>query len=145
MSSSWRGADSSGSIHGDPSHVGDQFAAERFSDAEHVRRTSFAPPPSFRLAKYLQGAFGVHVGTEQHDVVVEFSKARATSVTSRIWHESPSIESLADGRVGLRFTCTNLLPVGSWVLEWGPHARATAPDSLVQSVKRELDEARALY
>ncbi len=123
----------------------DLFAAERFSEAEHVRRTSFAPPPSFRLAKYLQGAFGVHVGTEHHDVVVEFSKARATYVTSRIWHESQSIESLADGRVRLCFTCTNLLPVVSWVLEWGPHARAIAPEPLVQSVKRELDEARTQY
>jgi predicted DNA-binding transcriptional regulator YafY len=32
----------------------------------------------------------------------------------------------------------------SWILEWAPHARVVAPESLVESVKRELD-ARAHY
>lgn len=121
------------------------YAAERFSDAEHIRRTSFVPPPSFRLAAHLHGAFGVHVGTEQHHVVVDFSKERATYVTSRLWHESQTIEILSDGRVRLRFTCTNLLPVVSWILEWGPHARAIQPPTLVDAVVDELRTACAQY
>jgi hypothetical protein len=33
----------------------------------------------------------------------------------------------------------------SWVLEWGPHARAIEPPALVSAVKRELCDALAWY
>jgi hypothetical protein len=39
----------------------------------------------------------------------------------------------------------HLAPVVSWSLEWGPHARAIAPETLVAQVKAELEQARALY
>ena len=44
-----------------------------------------------------------------------------------------------------RIRCTNLLPVISWILEWGPHARVTAPPTLIEHVIRELEAARAQY
>ena len=43
------------------------------------------------------------------------------------------------------FRCTNLLPVVSWILEWSPHARLTAPPALIEHVIRELEAARAQY
>ena len=56
-----------------------------------------------------------------------------------------SSTELAGGKVRLAFPCASLAPVVSWVLEWGPHARAIEPPELVAEVVRELDAARAAY
>jgi len=52
---------------------------------------------------------------------------------------------LPDGGVRLAFTCASLIPVVSWILEWGPHARAIEPPELVAQVIAELDGARRNY
>jgi predicted DNA-binding transcriptional regulator YafY len=122
-------------------------AVERFTDARHVRNAAFAPPADFRIADLLNGAFGIHVasGREPHRVVVEFSAAKADLVRSRVWHPSQTISELPDGRLHLGFTCASLIPVVSWVLEWGPHARAVEPPELVAQIVSELDAARRAY
>jgi predicted DNA-binding transcriptional regulator YafY len=123
------------------------YAVERFTDAEHLRNAPFTAPSEFRLADLLDGAFGIHVATEHppQRVVIEFSAAKAAFVRARAWHPSQAFEALADGRVRLAFTCTSIVPVISWVLEWGPHARAIEPPELVASVISELEAARAAY
>ncbi len=123
------------------------FAAERFSEAEHLRRAPFTTPSTFKLADVIHGAFGIHVGkaSDAQEVVIEFSKERARYARSRQWHPTQKLDELSDGRVRLCFTCTNLSPVVSWVLEWGPHAQAIAPAHLVTEIVRELDAARANY
>jgi len=124
------------------------YAVERFTDAEHLRAMPFAPPPGFRIADVLNGAFGIHVATTEqppHRVVIEFSAARSAFVRARLWHPTQRFETLADGGVRLAFTCTSLTPVVSWVLEWGPHARAVEPAELVDQIVAELDAARRGY
>jgi proteasome accessory factor B len=122
-------------------------AVERFVEVQAIRNTRFAPPVGFRIASVLDGAFGIHVMTDAppHRVVVEFSAARAAFVRARIWHPTQQVLELADGRVRLAFSCASLIPVVSWVLEWGPHARAIEPPALVADVKSELEAARQLY
>ena len=93
------------------------FAAERFTEADHVRRAPFTAPPSFKLTDVMHGAFGVHVGNaiDAKTVVIEFSKERATYARTRMWHPSQTIVEQSDGSILLRFTCTNLQPVvSSW-------------------------------
>jgi len=124
------------------------YAVERFTDATALRKAPFAPPADFRVAAVLNGAFGIHATTTDRPpqrVVVEFSAARAELVRSRLWHPTQEFEALPDGRIRLAFTCANLTPVISWVLEWGPHARAVEPPELVEKVVAELDAARAAY
>ena len=124
------------------------YAVERFSDATALRKAPFTPPADFRIAAVLNGAFGIHAATTDRPpqrVVIEMSAARAELVRSRLWHPTQQLEELPDGRVRLAFTCANLTPVVSWVLEWGPHARAIAPPELVDKVVAELDAARAGY
>jgi predicted DNA-binding transcriptional regulator YafY len=121
------------------------YAAERFIEAEAVRKSSFAPPPEFRLADLLEGAFGIHVAGERRRVVIELTAAKAALVRARIWHPAQELTELSDGRVRLAFPCASLAPVVSWVLEWGPHARALEPPELVAEVVRELEAARAQY
>lgn len=122
------------------------LAAERFSEAEWVRDSSFTPPVSFKLADFVDDAFGAHVGSgEPQRVVVEFSKERAAYARGRVWHRTQAIEEQRDGTVRLSFTCKNLMPLVSWVLEWGPHARVIEPPELRQHVVRELRDALQQY
>jgi predicted DNA-binding transcriptional regulator YafY len=123
------------------------FAVERFVDAEALRGQQFEMPEEFNMRSILHGAFGPHLPDEggPHHVVVEFSREKAHLVSSRSWHPSQTIEHVAEGHVRVSFDVPNLAPVVSWVLEWGPHARAIAPGALVDEVVRELDQARAQY
>ena len=45
----------------------------------------------------------------------------------------------------LSFTCTNLMPVVSWILQWGPHAKVIDPPELKGMVIDELERARDQY
>ena len=123
------------------------YAVERFTEAEHLRNAAFAAPPGFRITEILNGAFGIHVTIDAtpHRVVIEFSAEKAAYVRARVWHPTQTFEELADQRVRLTFTCASLIPVVSWVLEWGPHARAIEPPALVAEIIAELDAARRGY
>ena len=123
------------------------FAIERFEEVEYLRRHAFQIPADTKLRDVLTGAFGPHLpdSAEPHEVVVEFSAAKAHLVSSREWHPTQTVTKLPQGRVRLTFRAPSLAPIVSWVLEWGPHARAVAPDALVMQVIRELDAARAQY
>ena len=123
------------------------FAIERFAEAEHLKNQPFAMPPDFRVHDELRRSFNLHLGEPGvlHEVVVEFSREKALLVSSREWHSTQRIEKLVDGRVRVSFMCPEVSSVVSWILEWGPHARVTAPPELVQLVKAELDGARAHY
>ena len=108
----------------------------------------FTVPPGFHVADVLNGAFGIHVASSDappRRVVIEFSAAKAAFVRARLWHPTQAFEELPDGRVRLAFTCASLIPVVSWVLEWGPHAKALEPPELVADVIAELDAARSAY
>lgn len=123
------------------------FAVERFNEAEHLRERAFDVPADFQIDEVLHGAFGIHVGdpAKAKRVVIEFSREKAALVEARIWHPTEHRERVADGKLRLMFTVTNLTPVVSWVLEWGPHARAIEPPELVVQVIAELDAARGQY
>jgi predicted DNA-binding transcriptional regulator YafY len=123
------------------------FAVERFVEADHVRKSTFEIPADFRIEEVLHGAFGVHVGdpANARRVVVEFSSEKTELVTGRVWHPTQELKCVAGGRIRLSFTCTNLIPVVSWILQWGPHAKLIEPTELAAMIIDELDRARAQY
>lgn len=123
------------------------FAIERFVEAEHLRAHDFVLPPAFQIRDVIHGAFGPHLvdAAGPREVIVEFSRDKARLVSSRAWHQTQRIDDLPDGRIRLTFQTPSLVPVVSWILEWGPHARAIAPPELVERVKRELADASAQY
>jgi proteasome accessory factor B len=135
------------SEHGTEARSVGVFAVERFRDAEHLRGASFEVPRDFDVEDVLHGAFGIHIATPDRAqrVVVEFKKEKAALVAARQWHATQRLEKTADGGIRLEFTCTNIAPVVSWVLEWGPHARVIEPDELVAVVREELRAAVARY
>lgn len=80
-----------------------------------------------------------------HQVVVDFSQAKGHLVSSRVWHPTQQLTDNADGGIRIAFQIPSIAPVVSWVLEWGPHARAVSPLELVETVKNELKQAMAQY
>lgn len=123
------------------------FAIERFVEAEYLKAHEFQIPDDARVRGLLDGAFGPHLGDANgpHDVVVDFSAEKAPLVSSRMWHPNQRVTKQRNGSVRVEFSAPSLAPIVSWVLEWGPHARAVGPDALVARVIRELDVARAQY
>jgi predicted DNA-binding transcriptional regulator YafY len=123
------------------------FAVERFVEAEHLRKSTFEIPADFRIEEVLHGAFGVHVGdpANARRVIVEFSAEKTELVAGRVWHSTQELTRVAGGRMRLSFTCTNLIPVVSWILQWGPHAKVIEPSELIALVVDELRQAFALY
>lgn len=122
------------------------YAMERFTAADALRSEIFTVPTDFALDELLHGAFGIHVaGGEPQEVVIEFSNKKADYVRARVWHPRQRLVELPGGRLRFTFSCVNLMPVVSWVLEWGPHARVIAPTELREAVIVELEAARAQY
>ena len=118
-----------------------------FEEAERLKAHAFQIPRDTKVREVLSGAFGPHLpdSAEPHRVILEFSAAKANLVSSREWHPTQEVAKLPHGRVRLSFLAPSLAPIVSWVLEWGPHARAVAPAALVEQVKRELTAALAQY
>ncbi len=117
------------------------------ADAEALRGHAFAVPVDFRLDEEIPSGFDIYAAdvADAHRVIIEFSKERAAYARAREWHKLQTIENQPAGSVLVSFPCSNLAPVVSWVLEWGPHARAIAPRALIDAVVAELDTARSLY
>jgi predicted DNA-binding transcriptional regulator YafY len=123
------------------------FAIERFVDAEFLKRQGFEIPEDSTVRSLLEGAFGPHLvdADGPHDVVVEFSAAKAHLVSSREWHPSQHITRVAGGGIRVELRVPSLAPLVSWVLEWGPYARVVAPLALIQKVSAELRGALSHY
>jgi predicted DNA-binding transcriptional regulator YafY len=123
------------------------FAIERFTQAEYEKAHGFQIPEDARVRDVLEGSFGPHLpdANGPHDVVIEFTAEKAHLVSSRDWHPTQQVTKQRDGRIRLSFRAPSLTPLVSWILEWGPHARAIEPDALVASVRHELAAAAAQY
>lgn len=123
------------------------FAVERFAEAEALKRHEFALPLDSRVIDVLLGAFGPHLPDADgpHDAVVEFTAEKAHLVASRSWHPTQVVTPRANGSMQIALRVPSLAPIVSWVLEWGPHARALGPQRLVDTIVAELDAARARY
>ena len=123
------------------------FAIERFAEAEYLKLYGFQIPEDSRVRAVLEGAFGPHLPDADgpHDVVVDFSAEKAHLMSSRAWHPTQQLATLASGRVRLSMRVPSLAPLVSWILEWGPHAHAVAPSALVTNVQRELAAALDHY
>lgn len=121
------------------------FVLDRMRDSEVSVTDHFELPPGFNIDEYFQGELGVFKSHVEQRVVVDFDAPAAEYVKMRRVHQSQKLQNLPGGGVRLTMTVGNLLPVTSWVLEWGGRARVIEPPELVQKVERELTEALSKY
>jgi predicted DNA-binding transcriptional regulator YafY len=105
----------------------------------------FTLPEDFNIDEYFQGEFGIWKQSQRQKVIIDFDAHAAEYVRTRKVHASQRLSSLAGGGVRLTMTVGNLIPVVSWVLEWGQRARAVEPEELVQRVRNEIEQALKNY
>lgn len=119
------------------------FAVERI-ERILVLETTFEVPKDFNVSEYARGAFGI-AGGKAEDVVLEVDAAVAAYVRERVWHESQSVEEVADGGLVLRMKVTPGFELKSWIKSYLPHVRVREPASLRQEIAGELEAARPLF
>lgn len=121
------------------------FVLDRMRDTECAVSERFEVPGDFSIDEYFQGEFGVWRSSERHRVVIEFDALAAPYVRRRRFHPSQRLMGIAGGGVRLTMVIGDLRPVVSWLLEWGPRARALEPAALVDQVRAELAQALGHY
>lgn len=121
------------------------FALERITKTEKTRRT-FNYPTRYSPENYIDGAFGLisHAG-ENHQVVINFSKAVEASIVSRKWHKTATTKKLKDGRIQLSMSVSALDQVVPWVLSFGQHAKVIKPKELKARVAAEINCMLQVY
>lgn len=119
------------------------FAVDRVRNAVTLR-DRFEIPQDFRWDDYVGRSFRVFHG-EPRRVTIEFGPSLAPVMRERRWHASQTTEEAADGSVRVTLEVAGLFEVAHWILGFGAEARAIAPAELVETVRRELDRARARY
>jgi len=121
------------------------FVLDRMRDTQVHFSESFELPADFNIDEYFQGELGVFKSEERHHVVVDFDAQGAEYVKLRRVHPTQKLAALPGGGVRLTMTVGNLLPVTSWVLEWGGRARVVEPRELSDRVQAELAQALSRY
>lgn len=121
------------------------YAAERFCETEWLRGARFEVPASFRPERFFDSTFGIFMGDQVVHVVVDFDRTVARYVLARRWHRSQKTTPLARGGVRLELDLNDTKQLQSWVLSFGPHARAVEPPQLVERIAGELHELAKVY
>jgi predicted DNA-binding transcriptional regulator YafY len=121
------------------------FVLDRMRDTEIGYTETFELPEDFSIDEHFKGEFGIFQGAEKQKVVIDFDAQGAEYIRMRIAHPTQKLSGLPGGGVRLTMTVGDLKQVRSWILEWGPRARAVEPPELVELVQSELKEALGLY
>ena len=65
----------------------------------------------------------------------QYEPTLADYIREKRWHPSQQLIELEDGSVELRLKLSSLVEIQRWILSWGGHAIALAPNELAGSVK----------
>ena len=115
---------------------------------DRIERLTIAQE-TFRRSRELPGnLFGQSMGVfwgEPEAIEVEFDAKTAPFVRGRVWHESQTLEELADGRLKVMLNVSNDWALRSWLLGFGAGVRVIRPVALAQSLREELQNALRQY
>lgn len=111
------------------------FAVERFRKLEPRAGEFFERPEDFSVDRYFRGAFGIHTGTEETEVVLRFSRQAAPYVSARTYQEGQQTKLEDNGTMRLQFHVTDLTEVVPFVLQWGRNVQVLSPRHLREQVE----------
>lgn len=114
---------------------------------ETARTTGFPfeRPADFNLSDYMKGSFGVYHGDGEFAVRLRFAPAVARYVQESRWHASQTLTLEHDGSLLAEFRLSTIEEIKSWVLGFGRHVQALAPDELRDAIRAELEATAAHY
>ena len=116
----------------------------RMRGVEHTDKT-FERPPTFSLAAYTRGTFGVFSPGTLQAIRVKFTGWAATNVREQKWHHSQKIARDTRGHVIAEFELSNTVEFKRWLLGFGQHAVVLKPKTLVREFAEELSAAATAY
>lgn len=102
-------------------------------------------PGDFKAEQYFEYAFGVDIGGEPTNVVLEFVLPEARYVGERVWHPSQRLEKLDDGRLRVRLHVKVTYELRQWILSYGSRVRVVEPAMLRDEIAAELVRAANSY
>ena len=120
------------------------FALTRISKLRLLEKR-FERVQGFDITRYFGNSFGVFAGEGAIEVRVRFDAYASRLVSERFWHATQSLRPLPHGESELTLSLNDLHEVASWILSWGEHAVALAPEELVARVRRSLAAAAKGY
>jgi len=110
------------------------FVPARVSNLRENGKT-FTRTAKFSLERRLHDSFGVVSGEQSFDVAIQFTPFAADFIREKRWHPSQQLRELKDGGAELRLKLSSLAEVQRWILSWGGHATALAPDELRNMIR----------
>jgi predicted DNA-binding transcriptional regulator YafY len=90
-------------------------------------------------------SIGIWAGGKAEQVEIEFGAQVAPYVMERKFDDSQVVVLHPDGSIVLTMKKAVDLPLRSWLLGFGHHARVLRPTALAQAILEELEEARLQY
>jgi predicted DNA-binding transcriptional regulator YafY len=118
------------------------FAVERIQKVAFQEKT-FDPIPELDSDPF-KNSLGVHRGPAIK-VQLRFHRTISASIKGRTWHSSQQLKERSDGSVVMTLNVSDDYALRSWILGFGRFVRVIAPDSIVDWIEDELEQARRQY
>lgn len=108
---------------------------------------TFEPPKDWDPDEYLKRGFGMFRGGSSVKVEVEFDSHQARYARERHFHPTEKRKEMKDGCLRITFETTEaaLEQVARWLLSYGEHAEALAPEQLRKMIVEHLRRMTLLY
>ncbi len=126
--------------HGEVRH----FKIDRIDEIE-VGKLPFQMPGDFNLEEHLRGSFGIFHGTGDVAVKIRFLPPVARYVLEGRWHASQKLTRQRDGSVLAEFQLSSTEEIKRWLLSFGRHAEALAPEELRREMAGEIGCLASYY
>ena len=101
----------------------------------------YAIPRDFRVDAFYRNTFGLFVGGKAFRFRVRFSREVSDEIREMSWHPQQRIETGPSGEAILELPAASIREAKRFVLAYGRHAVAVAPEELVAEMR---EEARAM-
>ena len=114
------------------------FSFERMTDLRTFSEERFELPRNFRVEDHFEGELGRITPRAPIKVVIDLDARVARSARDARWHPSQKTSALPGGGVRVTLAVDDSEAVLGWVLGFGSAAVVVEPESLRESVQREV-------
>jgi predicted DNA-binding transcriptional regulator YafY len=119
------------------------YSLPRFQSAEMLAEAYEKAP--VEPSAFFAASFGVYVASQVEEVELEFESSVARFVAERQWHASQRVVLLEHGRARVSFSVALTPEFISWVLGFGPEARVTKCEKLIEGLVEQSSRVREMY
>ncbi len=120
------------------------FAVERIASVTLLEE-AFPYPEDYDPGQRFQSSFGLISDNEPCRIVLQFTKLVAPNVAGRRWHHSQKTQTKRDGSLHMTLFLQPTVELRSWLMSYGPHVKVLEPQSLIDTLRADLQAGFAQY